>query len=829
MRFAYSALSIAIFSILNTAVYAEQNSQNKEVNLSAIVLQAEDDTSKHSLGKTVYNKADLEKTPNSSKNITDFLKVNPNVQFNRDARSASRQGELNPQDISINGGLAYDNKFTINGISFNNNLNPASSAGSNSNSDLMGSSQAVAINTDLLCELTVLDSNVSAEYGEFVGGVVNAKTCAPRTAIGELHGQINYDYTSDNWSRINFSSDAERLNFEQSTSEDIQPEFVKQGISASLYGNLTEQLGFNVAGSKRWSKLPLNTKLDDPKRITQTRNADNVSLELFYKLNDQNKLKFGAQAFENQGEYYQNNVKGSESTHLSDSQSVYFNLETQLNKLKLEQQLNYQTQAAERDGAANVYTWRRSETKNWASTTTVNEGSFGRMQQEEEKLEYSLKANFNPIQYGPLTHRIKAGTGYGHYEAFWQRPQSSYWYTTTANLNGAACLNELCDSATTANGFKGQYFTGRTVYSAGEIDVQQDRWHAYIEDAMQWNEIWFASLGLRADYDSLTKETNFAPRSSLAYQPFGSPVLRLTTGWNRYYGLNAFANEVQAQKRLLQYSETGSSNTGEWKKTRGSEFSNMLTNSQLETPYSDEVSLAISGEVNNWAWALKWVNRDNQKLLRQSDWETRPKPEGTGTYTTYTYDNSGVSKSDIYTLSIQNQQPIQWANVGHRFSLAADYTDTIRNFNNYDARSSDPTEVIYYDGKFITNAERPADNFNTPWTVRMGWDMQFNQLPLQLNHFISYHSSSDKMKSKTNGYTDAEGNLYTSWTPTKSKSSFSWDMRSQYQLIETQRYSTVLGLTINNITNKHNTYIKDDGSTESEIGRQFIADITFKF
>ena len=38
-----------------------------------------------------------------------------------------------------------------------------------------------------------------------------------------------------------------------------------------------------------------------------------------------------------------------------------------------------------------------------------------------------------------------------------------------------------------------------------------------------------------------------------------------------------------------------------------------------------------------------------------------------------------------------------------------------------------------------------------------------------------------------------------------------------------------VGLTINNVTNRHNTITNTDGSLESEIGRQFIADVTFKF
>ena len=63
----------------------------------------------------------------------------------------------------------------------------------------------------------------------------------------------------------------------------------------------------------------------------------------------------------------------------------------------------------------------------------------------------------------------------------------------------------------------------------------------------------------------------------------------------------------------------------------------------------------------------------------------------------------------------------------------------------------------------------------------------------------------------------------------KNKSTFSWDMRGTYKLPLSNRYESILGLTINNVTNKHNTITNDSGDVKSEIGRQFIADITFKF
>lgn len=46
------------------------------------------------------------------------------MQLGHRFRSSLQQGELNAADISINGGLAYDNKILINGLAINNTINP---------------------------------------------------------------------------------------------------------------------------------------------------------------------------------------------------------------------------------------------------------------------------------------------------------------------------------------------------------------------------------------------------------------------------------------------------------------------------------------------------------------------------------------------------------------------------------------------------------------------------------------------------------------------------------------------------------------------------------
>ncbi|MEN3978819.1 TonB-dependent receptor plug domain-containing protein [Acinetobacter sp. CWB-B33] len=828
MRFAHSPLALAIFSALCPIAYAndaENAAVQPEVKLNTIIVEAE---KANEVGQTTYSKEDLEKTPNSSKNITDFLKVNPNVQFDSSARSGRQQGELNPSEISINGGLPYDNKFLINGMSINNNINPASEAGSTNVSELMGGSQTVAINTDLLCKLTVLDSNVSAEYGEFTGGVVSAETCTPKTEIGKIHGKISYDYTSDSWSKIHFPTQEQADNFEDSVSEAIQPFFTKQGMSATAYGRLSETLGMNAFGSYRKSDIPLKTSISTPTNFDQKRESTNAGLELFYTPDDKTSLKIGTQFMESESRYFLATTANSESQHTSDSQNFYINYNKALNKVQFEQQLSYQIQTASREGEKDNLSWLKSSTKNWRASGTQIEGSFGTMEQQEEKLEYTAKAVFDPIRIGAFSHAFKAGAGYGHYNAYWERPETTYLYSGAVgklkNLNCYAASGTRFDACDEGDSTDGQYLANRTAYFAGKIEVQQDRWHAFAEDQIQWDKYLTATLGLRTDYDSLTKNNNIAPRSSFVYKPFGNDNLYFSTGWNRYYGLNAFYNELQDRKGLMMVSQNRTDLSNNWKDK--SSTASYTYRSQLDTPYADETVFAVNGTYANTLMGLKWVNRKNKDQLRRT--ESLIDPRIDSTRSTYTYDNTGHSESDIFSLSISNIEPLQFLGSQHKFSFNADYTQTERNFNSYSSTFYIGTPQIYYDGKIINAEDRPSEAFNTPWTTRLGWDIQFDNLPLSINNFISYQGKVDAMKKTTKGYTDENGIEYDMYTPYTTKNKFYWDLRATYDISMANGSKTTFGLTVNNVTDRKNTYISS-GVIYPELGRQFIADVTFKF
>lgn len=839
MRFAYSALSISIFAALSTSVIAETTDASEQdlnehtVKLNTIVIEAKQ---AHEVGKTIYSKEDLEKTPNSSKNITDFLKVNPNVQFDKKVRSGLQQGELNPSDISINGSQPYENKILINGMSINNNINPIGTKESNDPNSLMGNSQTVAVNTDLLCNITVFDSNVSAEYGEFAGGVISAETCKPNSTVGEIHGSISYDYTSDDWSRINFSDPEEQINFEESTSESNQPFFTKQGISANIYGNISEKLGFNAFGSFRNSDIPLKTKLNDPTSFEQHRKSTNAGLEIFYTLDETTSLKVGAQFFENNGKYFKANIKDSESKHLSDSQSFYTKLDKQFENFKLTQQLNYQNQVAERNAASDTYLWTKSPTKDWFTGTGKQfQGNLGNLKQQEEKLEYQVKSELTPFLTGSIQHSIKIGAGYGHYNAFSKRSNDTFSYSRSKN--SSSCSNEVeliaCDSSITTSNI----FDQRMAYYAHEINVSQDRLNFYLEDQLRFNEYLSTSLGLRADYDSLVKDLNLSPRSSFSYSPFGDNSLQFLTGWNRYYGLNSFSNELTDRIDQYQIRENRiQDSSGQWTNIWDTDLTyngpTATYRSTLKTPFSDEIVLGLNGNYQNLNYGLKWVNRNNKDELKQTVTQKDSSITGNSEQNSKTYDNSGRSASDIYTLTVRNIEPLKFKDSLHHLSLSADYTQTTRNYEDYASSVTTGTAKVWYDNKFINAEDVPSSNYNIPWTLRGTWNIGFTNIPLNISNFLVYKSSYDVMKKysylTTMSHKDENG-AYDTYLPYENKSTFTWDVKATYKYPVAKQYETILGLTINNVTNKNNQITANDGTSTPEIGRQFIADVTFKF
>ncbi len=87
----------------------------------------------------------------------------------------------NAGQVTISGGFAYDNVFLVNGVDVNDNL--------------FGTPNNLFIE-DAIAEVQVLTSGISAEYGRFSGGVINAIT---KSGGNQFTGSFRADYSKPEW------------------------------------------------------------------------------------------------------------------------------------------------------------------------------------------------------------------------------------------------------------------------------------------------------------------------------------------------------------------------------------------------------------------------------------------------------------------------------------------------------------------------------------------------------------------------------------------------------------------------------------------------------
>ncbi|MFO3704116.1 secretin and TonB N-terminal domain-containing protein [Xanthomonas codiaei] len=198
------------------------------------------------------DQAYLDAAPRGESDLATLLRINPSVQFSDTARSSRNAGEIRPADFSINGAPFYQNLFLIDGISFNNDIDPVFN-NPDHYADVPSQSQGIAVDTDLLEGVTVYDSNVPAAYGNFTGGVVDAQT---RRAGEQLHGKVWFRMARSVWNDI-IVPEGQEQDFEQSASSDFQPEFDKFKLGVRLEGRTAGGIGLIGTVTQTRSDIPL--------------------------------------------------------------------------------------------------------------------------------------------------------------------------------------------------------------------------------------------------------------------------------------------------------------------------------------------------------------------------------------------------------------------------------------------------------------------------------------------------------------------------------------------------------------------------------------------
>jgi hypothetical protein len=128
----------------------------------------------------------------------DKLAMNRNLAAIAELAPGTTDNGPNLGQVVISGAFAYDNVFLLNGVDINDNL--------------FGTSNNLFIE-DAIQEVQILTAGISAEYGRFSGGVINAVT---KSGGNTFFGSYRADFTNPSW------RDESR--------------FVKEGIAAGRAG-----------------------------------------------------------------------------------------------------------------------------------------------------------------------------------------------------------------------------------------------------------------------------------------------------------------------------------------------------------------------------------------------------------------------------------------------------------------------------------------------------------------------------------------------------------------------------------------------------------------
>lgn len=763
------------------------------------------------------NRDMLDSISSGNGDITSILKILPNVAFDNAQNKSTTPGEIDPANISISGGLFYQNNFMLDGFNMNNDLDPA--GGSTNGPDAMksGRSQGLNIDTSLLDSITVQDSNISAYYGGFSGGVVEANVRNARS--DGWHANLSYQFTSDALTQY-FIDDSTLDAFYTSSDESYQPNFHKHIVRASVDGHIIKDLGLVASFTTTQSFIPLlaysqsvavkngGTEADSIKN--QKRQNYNLYLKSHYNPIENLMLEASFAYMPQFNSYYNNVAKNSYYEMRSGGIQAGLKAIYDTKYGLWSNSLGYsRLENSRRSDASYFMSWYASSDKNWAinSANKVNEGGYGNMDTLQNTLSLRSDFAFNEINLGEFKHNFHFGIELNYQDVSKHRLNDYIGFSNPVKIeNNASCPNTpdnlglySCSSATPSNDTQsswtdGQYFNKTSIYrEAGKVAFSNVAYGVFAQDEIildlkNAGKI-DARVGLRLDGDNYMDKITLAPRFSASYF---TPVANdyqttITFGANRYYGRNLFSYRLYDFIALNTKEFTRSSPSEDWKETPKSGSTSSYKFNKLNVPYSDEFMASIVQNLNLFSVTIKYIHRKGGDEIMQVKKNTINAPTESGYATNYTtYTNDGKSQSDIFSILIENTKPFVTLGIHHHYLLAFDYNRSSRTYNIF---STDEDyyndDDILYDGKIIKYRDRPTDNYALPFTIRLNTTHSFliGRTKWLLNNFFSYRSGYEKMvvinKTNPNYNTSFSGDQYAKM---KFKNVFKWDLRLGFEV-----------------------------------------------
>ncbi|MEG9437571.1 TonB-dependent receptor [Edaphobacter sp. HDX4] len=156
-------------SAIRIDITVQIGSANQVQEVTANALQVETQTTQ--LGQVIES-TKMTSMPLNGRSFTDLLSLQPGVSPYKGTSEAGRtvSGDLDPGNVSINGGREASNGYMINGADANEGVYNGA---------------AIIPNLDSIAEFRILTNNFDSEYGNFSGGEINVVT---KSGTNKFHG-----------------------------------------------------------------------------------------------------------------------------------------------------------------------------------------------------------------------------------------------------------------------------------------------------------------------------------------------------------------------------------------------------------------------------------------------------------------------------------------------------------------------------------------------------------------------------------------------------------------------------------------------------------------
>lgn len=835
-----TTLALLISALLSgNMVYADEPQEPEEV-LETIVVQ--ESSFSQQIGTQKLTEREIAQMPTRNGNITELLKSNPNVRFSKSSNQGNTGGEIRPDEISFHGEKYYNNNFILDGMSNNDNLNPGASLSARNNDAAQayglpeGGTQSMWIDSSLLKSVEVFDSNVSAKFGNFTGGVINAELKDPDFNRWNT-GRIYYRTTRSSWASL-YAPEKKEDDFENAYGLDQQSRFTKHiyGFNVSQkindkaamlfsYNKTTSDIEFNHSQLRELDSLGrvINKNMKEPQR----RVNESMIWRGVYLPDNGDLWRLTAIYAPHKSGLTRANMYRSGYTTTGGGIQVNLEWEKQFEHFKMKSYVGYKrtgdrVENLEQDkhnylmGPINGY-WVKN-----MQTGALVFGGYGEF--ETQKTIYTAKQdlNFNEFDLFNVAHKINAGWQFDYAKAKYERSTLSSDYNYALNRityviddehnlgfrqGNSISQNINCNGL--AHCFDNQYAYMRLAYAPRNVSVNDSDLAFYVEDQMKWKQLEVV-LGARLNYNSYLKNYNLAPRFSGTYDVFGDESTRIVFGANRYYAGSMLSYKLkQGIGSNEQFIRTVDANgmLQDWQKVRDRNSGYDYMSNKAKTPYSDERVLGLSQNILHHNLTFKWVNRkshDGFSALKRS--------VNGKTYTTL--GNRGESENDTFTLSFKPIKSYDFDWVKLSWSIDARRSVTKANNKDYNTSASQASERIIYNNSLLPSDELPPNDFNSPWgiggsistyfpKINLSWvqDFTFNQG----RSYLEYENNTVNCATDTReACKDYDGDAR-EVKEAKIGSDFNIDWRFTYTQPIMKTQSITLSLDINNVLNRKST------------------------